>query len=184
MADKKTAGRQGASFARVFLDIDGVIADFDAHAKAKGKTTAEGRMNWDTLDYQWWVTMPAFTGAKGFYDALAAQAPVTFLTAPVLSEDCFSGKAKWVQNFVPEKGRWILMDLIICPSQDKKNLAAPNAILIDDREMNVREWTEAGGIGIHHKGDYAQTLAEVKKALDGLAPPSGGLSRSFSTLKP
>lgn len=174
MSNKKMDDKRDAYPARIFLDLDGVVADFDSHADAQDKKTADGKMNWEALDFEWWITMPAFEGAKIFYDGLKKMAPVTFLTAPVLSEDCFSGKAKWVQNFVPEKGKWILMDLIICPSQDKKNLAASNAILIDDREKNIREWVEAGGIGVHHTGDFTKTLDEVRKAVDKLTPPKAG----------
>lgn len=179
-----TGLKRNVSPVSIFLDLDGVVADFDSHADACAKKTPDGKMNWEALDFQWWVTMPAFAGAKKFYDDLKNLAPVKFLTAPVLSEDCFSGKAKWVQNFVPEKGRWILMDLIICPSQDKRNLAKSGAILIDDREKNVREWVEAGGIGVHHTGDFTKTFAEVKKAVDKLTPPKSGFFKAAKPLKP
>ena len=179
-----TGNKRDISPVSIFLDLDGVVADFDSHADACAKKTSDGKMNWEALDLQWWVTMPAFAGAKKFYDDIKNLAPVKFLTAPVLSEDCFFGKAKWVQNFVPEKGRWVLMDLIICPSQEKKNRAKPGAILIDDREKNIMEWVEAGGIGIHHTCDFAKTFAEVKKAVDKLMPPKAGFSKPAKPFKP
>ncbi|MBU6475626.1 MAG: hypothetical protein KGQ70_06645 [Alphaproteobacteria bacterium] len=116
--------------------------------------------------------MPPCDGAKEFYDAACKLGPVKFLTAPVLSEGCFSGKAAWVQSFVPERGREALKDLIICPGADKYFIAAPGRILIDDREKNVREWSAAGGISIHHKGDFAETLEALRKAVAALDAPS------------
>ena len=62
-------------------------------------------------------------------------------------------------------GKWGLNDLIICRAMDKHLLARPNHILIDDRQKNVDEWNAAGGIGILHTGDYADTMARVQKAI-------------------
>lgn len=157
--------------ANIFLDIDGVVADFDAHATAHGKYDDKGQPKWDTLDLAWWKSMPAFNGARAFYDALAKQAPVKFLTAPVPSTDCFTGKAEWVQGFLPERGKFALLDLIICHSKAKQFLAAPRNILIDDRQKNIDEWQAAGGIGILHDGDFAKTLQKLDAALKGACAP-------------
>lgn len=152
----------------IFLDLDGVMADFDLHAEEQGKRTDNGKVKWDELDRQWWVTMPACKGAKGFYDAAKKIGIVKFLTSPGLHADSFSGKADWVQKFVPESGKFILRDLIICPSKDKQYLAKPNHILVDDRESNIKEWIAAGGIGIHHKGDFRETLKALELAVEKL----------------
>lgn len=152
-----------------FLDLDGVLADFDTHLRTENKLTPDGKTNWKALDEKWWTTMPVCTGAKAFYDAVKQMGATKFLTAPVLSAECFSGKAKWVQGFVPERGAGILKDLIICPSGDKAYLARPNHILIDDRQKNVDEWTAAGGIGIVHNGDFADTMRRVKQAMANYA---------------
>ncbi|MBU6475099.1 MAG: hypothetical protein KGQ70_03960, partial [Alphaproteobacteria bacterium] len=45
-------------------------------------------------------------------------------------------------------------------------------ILIDDSEKNIKEWEEAGGIGIHHKGDFAETLEELRKAIANIPATS------------
>jgi hypothetical protein len=155
----------------IFIDLDGVLADFDRHARAHGKYDASGNVKWEELDYQWWVTMPACAGAKVFYDAAKKLGIVKFLTAPVKSEECFSGKAHWIQDFVPERGKFALMDLIICPSADKGYLAAANRILIDDRQNNIQDWINAGGIGIHHTGDFKETMQKLQDALAKLPAP-------------
>lgn len=155
----------------IFLDLDGVMADFDRHAREQGKYAADGKLKWDELDYQWWSTMPACDGAQEFYDAVKKMGIVRFLTAPVLHEECFSGKAAWVQNFVPERGKRMMKEIIICPGADKHYLARPNHVLIDDRENNINDWIAAGGIGIHHKGDFAETMRQLQAVMPVPAAP-------------
>lgn len=154
----------------VFFDLDGVLADFDRHANEQGKYDENGKLKWDELDYAWWTTMPPCKDAKAFYDEVSGQHTTKFLTAPVLSEECFSGKANWVGTFTG-KGKFALKELIICPSKDKHFLVRPSHILIDDRESNVREWREAGGIAIHHTGDFAQTRTQLDAAIEQLGKP-------------
>ena len=166
----------------IFLDLDGVMADFDRHAHEQDKYTVDGKMKWNELNYEWWSTMPVCEGAKEFYDAAKKMGVVKFLTAPVMSEECFSGKARWVQNFLPERGKFAMADLIICPSSDKGYLARPNHILIDDREKNVAEWVAAGGIGIHHNGDFTATMQKLQEAVAKL--PSAPVQKPDKGFKP
>ena len=148
----------------IFLDIDGVVADFDTHLHTQNKTKPNGKIDHDALDYAWWSTIPIYEGARSFYDELTALNEVKFLTGPMVSVDCFAGKAAWIsEKFLPDRGKWALTDLIICHSKRKNLMAAPNRILIDDRIENVESWRQAGGIGIHHQGDFTQTLAQVKR---------------------
>lgn len=147
----------------IFFDLDGVLSDFDLHLHNENKLTADGKTNWDALDYQWWSTMPVIEGAKEFYDEAKTLGKAKFLTAPVMGQDCFAGKAAWIQKFLPERGKFALMDLIICPSGDKLLLAGGKRILIDDREKNIQEWEAAGGIGIHHNGDFKATMQKLRE---------------------
>lgn len=149
----------------IFCDLDGVLSDFDAHAKAEGKLDDKGQPKWDALDYAWWSSMPAYDGMKDFYQTLRGMAHTRMLTAPVLNSGCHGGKAAWV---VTHLGKFGLSDLVICPAKDKQLLAGPRRILVDDRQKNIDEWTAGGGIGILHTGDYAETLARVTQAVAAL----------------
>jgi hypothetical protein len=150
----------------IFVDLDGVLGDFDTHARVHAKYDAKGSPKWEELDTFWWSTMPAYDGMREFYDGLNDYGNVRILTSPTMSVDCYQGKAEWVQANWPEKGKFALGDLIICRSTDKHFLARPNHILIDDRIANINDWVAAGGIGIHHTGDYADTMRRVKEAID------------------
>lgn len=147
-----------------FSDLDGVLTDFDSHAKAHNKFNEKGQPKWDELDYAWWSTMPAYDGAKKFYDDLRARGRTRMLTAPIMNSGSFQGKAEWVKEF--RRSRFGLLDLVIAKADDKRLLARPNHILVDDRQKNVDEWVDAGGIGILHTGDYADTLKRIDEAME------------------
>jgi 5'(3')-deoxyribonucleotidase len=149
----------------IFFDLDGVLSDFDRWAREQGKFTPDGKPKWDELDYNWWVSMPQCPGAKDAYDAAKKLGTVKFLTAATRKADSFSGKADWLKKFVPERGKTIVADLIITASADKYLVAAPNRILIDDRQANIDAWVAAGGIGIHHTGDFKVTLKQLADAV-------------------
>lgn len=165
--NSRAAGTKTPDDIVIFLDLDGVLADFDSHMHARGKADGDGKPKWNELDHEWWTSIPVFHGAKKFYHDLKALGLVKFLSAPVPGVDSFSGKAEWLsQSFLPKRGRFATLDLILCAGKDKRFLAAAGRILVDDRMKNIKEWEEAGGIGVHHKGDFAQTLAAVKRAID------------------
>lgn len=156
----------------IFLDIDGVIADFEAHLETQGKLDDNGKIKWDELDQDWFSTIPVHDGAQEFHSDLSKLGKVRFLTAPTLSVGCFAGKAQWVsETFLPKRGKYALMDLIIMHKKSKQLIAQPNRILVDDTEANIDSWNEAGGIGIHHKGDFDETLQAVKDAINGKGKP-------------
>jgi len=149
----------------IFIGPNGVLADFQSHAEAHGKFTADGKTKWDELDTKWWETMPAYKGARAFFDAVRKLGQTRFLTGPVPNPDGFEGDAKWIMNFRPESGKFALLDIIVCRGADKNLLARPNHILIDDRQNIIDDWTKAGGIGILHKGDFADTLQRLNAAI-------------------
>jgi 5'(3')-deoxyribonucleotidase len=168
----------GKTFAfEVFLDMDGVISDFDQHAIDTGMVRADGKKDYNKMNsHEWYASMPAYKGARSFYDALCKVARVRILTAPLKHIECFSGKADWLKRFVPERKQWILSDLMIVASKDKKLVAGPRRILIDDREGNVQDWIDAGGMAIHHKGDFEQTLNKLKFLLENYRPVYNGIN--------
>ena len=152
----------------VFFDIDGVLGDFDHHLDAHALRGADGNPRWNEVSAAWWQTMPFMPGAQDFFMRVAAKLETRFLTAPTLSTDCFTGKATWVQTFLPHEGKGAIKRLIIAPSSDKAYLAGPTRILIDDRKKNIDEWVAAGGIGIHFTGDFAAVERALQTAVPGL----------------
>jgi len=151
----------------IFVDMDDVLAQWSAHAAATSEDFREGRMNefYRSLDEDWWVSIPAFDGARDFYDELSDIGKTKILSGVLFHPDCFSGKTKWLQNFFPDKGPFALADFIACRSTDKELVAGKDRILIDDRKDNIDAWEKAGGIGILHTGDFDATLRQVQDAV-------------------
>lgn len=151
---------------RIFLDMDGVIVAMRERARAQGKLGSDGKLDHSALGYAWWAGLPIIEGAKEFYDKLTAIGTVKFLTAANAEDTgCYSGKAAWIKDFIPERGAQARLDLIICSRGDKQLLARPGYVLIDDYELNIEEWRAAGGIAIHHTGDFEKTLSELQGIL-------------------
>lgn len=151
---------------RVFLDMDGVLMDFNA-----GASRVMGRPNpyledpschgqhyiqhvwgmskmefWRQADnVEFWETMPMTPEAPGLmwmvYDYFGPEAPA-ILTTPTASPHCYWGKVLAVKRYFPD-----LSDKIIF-AERKELLAHSGAVLIDDKESNIDGWNSAGGRGI------------------------------------
>ena len=159
----KKAKKEDVQF-EIFSDMDGVLTDFDTHAKKHDKFNEKGQPKWEELDFQWWRTMPAYDGAKEFFGELKKRGRTRFLSAPIMNAGCFRGKAEWVKEFL--RNRFGLLNLVIARAEDKNLLARPHHILVDDRQKDIDAWVAAGGIGILHKGDYADTLRRIDEAME------------------
>jgi hypothetical protein len=153
--------------------MDGLVADFNRHATAHNLFQPDGELVNDGQDltYEWWLSMPAFDGARKFYDDVLILAEengvseVNFLTGAKKNAGSYSGKVDWIQKFVSERGNGILQEFMTCPKYKKWLMAGPRRILIDDNKKVVDRWIAAGGIGILHEGDYGETLSKLRDVL-------------------
>jgi len=104
-----------------------------------------------------YATMPWMNDGKILYNFIK-EFPTEILSHAT-DDECKQGKEKWLsdhnvtlkQNLVPER-------------EDKAKFATPDSILIDDREDNVNEFIQAGGIGILHK-NATDTINKLKETL-------------------
>ena len=102
-----------------------------------------------------WRGMKWMPGGEELYNR-ASQFDHVLLSSPSRSEVSKIGKRLWRRDKTPNT------KLILARSYNKKNYAAPNHILIDDREDNIQQWVSAGGIGILYKSPE-QVNAELDK---------------------
>ena len=151
---------------KIYSDMDGVLTDFDKSFEkySKGIPPREYEKKfgkdgfWKLIDGEgkvgFWVGMPWMEDAKQYWDYIKNY-DVELLSSPSRSETSRLGKRLWVRNNMPG------IKLTLAQAYNKKNYAEPNHILIDDRESNIEQWKEAGGIGILHTS-AADTINQLK----------------------
>ena len=150
---------------KIYLDMDGVLVDFDQQFKdLTGMMPREFEAKhgstgfWEAIDKAgvgFWRGMSWMPGGEALYNR-ASQFDHELLSSPSRSELSKIGKRLWRRDKTPNT------KLTLSRSYLKKNYAAPNHILIDDREDNIQQWRDAGGIGILYTSAN-QVNAELDK---------------------
>jgi hypothetical protein len=151
---------------KIFSDMDGVLTDFEGrfekysdglpprdYEKKFGKDKF-----WELVDGEgvaFWVGMPWMSDGERYWDYIKDY-DTELLSSPSRSNTSRLGKRLWVRNNMPG------VKLTLAQAYLKKNYAAPNHILIDDRKSNIDEWRAEGGIGILHTS-AADTIQQLKK---------------------
>lgn len=156
----------------LYLDMDGVVADFNAYAKKVlyKKVDSEERWapgEWTKLRdnqrlYRDLEQTPEADQLVEFCRAFCLQKEYTllFLTAIPKNNDvpwAFYDKVMWAQARYPD------IPVMFGPySNDKQHHYCAGDILIDDRTSNIEQWRAAGGFGILHKGNLASTIGHLQ----------------------
>ncbi len=166
--------REEESEYKVYLDMDGVLADFDQRFRDISGMEPRDFENkygkkafWNLIDEEnkikFWVGIPVMPGAADLVDAVKDY-DYELLTSPSAKKQSYLGKILWVKNHTgdvfPSKPR------INFKKAKEKHLVKPQLsqtdILIDDREDTIGRWNAAGGTGIVYKS-IGQVLNDLKK---------------------
>lgn len=152
---------------KIYLDMDGVIADWKGQFKKKFGYPVEifdgrfGKEKRQKLVQQnsplFYENMPWTKDGKILFNFLK-QFPTEILSHST-DDQCKQGKQTWLQN-----KNINLTQHLVDNRQDKAKYAAKDTILIDDREDNIAEFQNAGGIGILHKNS-TDTINKLKEIL-------------------
>lgn len=145
----------------LFLDLDGVLADFDRGVvAATGKRPEQLAMKemWRALSRHadFFGTLEFMQDAQELWSFCAPHRP-TILTGLPLGSWAPEQKTRWVARMLGAD-----VPVITCMARDKARYASPGAILVDDREKAREPWETAGGCFILHR-NAADSIAELAK---------------------
>jgi hypothetical protein len=156
---------------KIYVDMDGVIADFNKAYKARFKLYPE-----DTRDrkefyglFETFIREDCFAKLDLMDDAREL---IDFLNTVSTPKEILSSTAReeFHAMIVPQKATWLNTHNIaytqnfVPGKRHKYKYATPNSIIIDDTKSVIDDWNKAGGIGILHT-DAASTIAILKMYL-------------------
>lgn len=155
---------------KVFLDLDGVLADFVASATSVlGAPPTEYEAEHGTNAYwaklravpDFYATLPLMPDADALWRgviSLTGCEPI-ILTGVPKWETATRQKLAWAEGHFPTAAK-----VITCAARDKARYALPGDVLIDDRPTYIDHWRAAGGVFIVHTSAKT-SLAELARVL-------------------
>ena len=180
----------------VFLDLDGVLADFVGgvheafnlsysyaeypYSKGLWDWFAEAGLTWDRVDSacnaEFWANLKWIIGGRDIYNTAKKYSrqsgnSLNLLTTPMKNINSTVGKLTWIQQHLGENRR----KQALITGAKKEIFAGPDTLLIDDWDRNVEEFRKAGGQAIlvprpWNKDSHlaSQSAKTVKKLLENL----------------
>jgi hypothetical protein len=149
---------------QLYLDCDGVLADFDTGAaavlgmppRAFERRFGLGRF-WAKLATapDFYFGLPLLPDATILFQAVKHLDPV-ILTGVPRGNWAADQKVRWAARYFP--GTRIVTTL----ARDKRKHAREGDVLVDDHLRHAHLWEEAGGIFLHHRN--AATTIEALRA--------------------
>ena len=156
----------------IFCDMDGVLADFKTAAVKVNGMSIQKWMNIPSSQQKWerikntsnfWQNLPWMPGGQALWRFLTKFDPhiLSAYVEETYDPNCIPGKTAWLRKNtrITDKSK-----IHLVRRREKKNFAkygGQKNILIDDYEKNVREFINAGGMGIVHK-NYRNTIRSLK----------------------
>ena len=150
---------------RLFLDADGVLADFNQGVRrllgmepnafeAKYGKREFWRRIANAKDF--YGSLPEMPDARLLFDAVKHLKP-TILTGLPLGNWAAPQKVQWAAEHFPG------VPIITCMARDKHKHMKPGDVLVDDRVNHRAAYEAAGVVFVHHKNgaDSLRKLAEI-----------------------
>jgi 5'(3')-deoxyribonucleotidase len=153
---------------RLFLDCDGVLANFDKLATEilGGMYSRDYEEKFGTdafyaaLDSHgsFFKSLELLPDALELFDAVKHLHPIILTGAPMNMPSSFFHKIDWIEEKFGINQRFI-----ICQSKNKFLYCSEGDIIVDDWPKHSQKWIDQGGIWVHH--DNAKSSIDVLKNL-------------------
>jgi 5'-nucleotidase len=153
---------------QIYLDLDGVMADFDRHFFDLFGMKSEGLDDatlWRKINGygKFFSELPLCVGAMDFFESIRPRNPIILTACPKTNYQVAAmQKREWVQTTLGT-------DVHVIPMLGGKNKALfmhkKGDILIDDFEKNCVSWREHGGEAILHR-DFERTMKQLEQIDD------------------
>jgi 5'(3')-deoxyribonucleotidase len=138
---------------QLYLDCDGVLADFDHGAQAalglppRAFEARHGRARFwarlaDAPDF--FANLPLMAGAQQLFDAVRHLDPI-ILTGTPRGDWAAPQKLRWAERHFPGTR------IITCLAVEKRRHCLEGDVLVDDTLKHRHLWEEAGGIFVVHR---------------------------------
>jgi len=152
---------------QLYLDIDGVFANFDKWCEETFDLTPKDNVNFWNVITDWvnenpdklvWGDLELMPDAMELWNYVKDKTPIFLSSTGTRHETkAIEEKHNWINKYFPDNKL-----LLVNRSRFKAQWADKNSILIDDRMKSIKPWRDAGGIGILHT-NAKDTIKELKK---------------------
>jgi hypothetical protein len=155
----------------IFLDLDGVIFDFEKRYKElyhMEPREAENNKKFNSffdhfIETNQFSTLELLPGAMLGIEFLRKLNVPTQILSSTANQERYDAISK--QKMIALQTHDITFNPIFVPGkQHKYEYATPNRIIIDDTKSVINDWNKAGGIGIQHF-DWPATITILKMYL-------------------
>jgi hypothetical protein len=137
---------------QLFLDCDGVLADFDKQFVLLAGTTGQTYEDehgsgtfWNLIQNskKFFEDMPLMSDALELYAAVKHHRPIILTGCP---RGTWSVQQKLIWRDKHFKG----VPMVTCLSRDKVDYCQPGDVLVDDFLKHSQKWIDGGGVFVHH----------------------------------
>jgi hypothetical protein len=147
---------------RLFVDMDGVLADFDAHHAAvfghRPDKIADDVV-WERVRAvpNFYFSLPPMPDMQELWDYVGGHDPVILTGVPSAVPEAADDKRAWARRYVGPH-----VEVRCCLSKEKSLHATPGDVLIDDWEKYRALWIAKGGRWITHR-TAADTIEQLRR---------------------
>lgn len=184
---------------RLFIDMDGVLADFfhawaTKHENVRDYNELKSTMDPVEMEHSieelskshkvedfFAELAPLVGGVKILEWVRKNGIPYTILSCPLRrpgEKASIAGKKRWLQTHAPDAFNPVFR----CDKERMAMAGGRPAVLIDDFGKNINKWTTAGGIGIKHDdADWKSTISALENIYSTYLTEGGWASTATQT---